>query len=132
MADKTTIPAAAWHDWHGERWAVATCAMFREGMPVVTLPETNNWIEDRRLTEAQLNSAIATPPAPKIDPWVHDGFAPAFAAAARVVATGPLTVIRLYDDRATLCGVVMPMHAREGMPGIVRLSTLCTFEVDRG
>lgn len=137
MADETTIPAAAWHDWRGERWAVSTAAMFREGMPVVTLPPDgySRWYgpNDRRATEAELDKAVAPPPAPPMpDPWVHPNYAPAFAAAARVIVWHDLMAIRLLDADGNLCGVVMPVRGPADAVGCVRLSTLCAYEVDRG
>lgn len=133
MADRPTIPAAAWHDWHGEKWAVSTVAMFRKGMPVIEMPNDgiSRWFgkSDRRATEADLDSVVKTPNFPTPDPLVHPNFAPAFAAAARVVVWGKMKPIRLFDAEGRLCGVVMPSHAGGDT---VPLSTLCTYEVDRG
>lgn len=140
MADESKIPDAAWHDWHGERWAVSTCAMFREGMPVIELPLDGlaRWFNstDRPATSEELDKAVAVRPATlgrsKPNPLVRPNFAPAFAASARVVVSGPLAPIRLFDAEGKLCGVVMPVRPPDDGYGCVRLSTLCAYEVDRG
>lgn len=110
--------------------------MFREGMPAVTLPDdgVSRWFgpNDRRLREDELDDAGRAPKIHRPDPWVRPCFAPVFVAAARVMVAGTLTAIRLLDAEGRLCGVVMPVYGKEGEPGIVRLSTLCAYEVDRG
>lgn len=107
--------------------------MFREDMPIVTLPTDGftRWFgpNDRPATETELDNVIKPPPSPCDDPWVHRNYAPAFAAAARVVVRGPLRPVLLYDAQSVLCGVVMP--TRGPGDGCIPLSKLCAYEWDR-